>query len=360
MSVVAVLVNYFGASDTALAARSVLADAPDTELVVVDNSVDAAERQRLQALLPASAQVLLSAANVGFGQACNRAIEATRAGYVFLVNPDVRVLPGCTQALAAALDADGALAAVAPRQYLDHDCQWLLPPSWLPTSLGVWASERAQRNGRDWLRLDAARRAEALRCWTARQPLRQRALSGAAMLFRRTAMAVTEPVFDPRFFMYFEDSDLCQRLRRRSGQLALVPAARAIHGWRNAPAKAALMAQGGAVYFDKYGGSQNRWQQQAARLRALPLLPWSDHYQAMPRSGVTVPPAWQDAWLLELGLNEWLHPAVGWLGRGPRVDFPESLLSQAEGARIYARLGPVEPNAGTDNPRLFWLDAQCQ
>ena len=128
----AILVNYFCAADTAAAALSVLSDAPGASVLVVDNSHDAAEHALLRSLLPCAAQVLEAGGNIGFGRACNLGWLASTAEYVFFVNPDVRLLPGCIGTLVATLDQDPTLAAVAPRQYLDAACRWQLPPAWLP------------------------------------------------------------------------------------------------------------------------------------------------------------------------------------------------------------------------------------
>ncbi|WP_158683450.1 glycosyltransferase [Burkholderia sp. BE12] len=48
------------------------------------------------------------------------------------------------------------------------------------------------------------------------------ALCGAAMLIKRTALE-RAGLFDSRFFMYYEDADLCWRIRRAGGVLRYVP-----------------------------------------------------------------------------------------------------------------------------------------
>jgi N-acetylglucosaminyl-diphospho-decaprenol L-rhamnosyltransferase len=53
-------------------------------------------------------------------------------------------------------------------------------------------------------------------------------LSGACMLARRDAMAAVGG-FDERFFLYWEDADLCRRLRGRDYRVRYVPGATAIH-----------------------------------------------------------------------------------------------------------------------------------
>jgi len=48
------------------------------------------------------------------------------------------------------------------------------------------------------------------------------------MLARRDALASVRG-FDPRYFLYWEDADLCRRLRRHGYHIRYVPGATAIH-----------------------------------------------------------------------------------------------------------------------------------
>ncbi|GAB3357233.1 MULTISPECIES: glycosyltransferase [Giesbergeria] len=334
----AILVNYFGAAEIAAAVASVRADAPQLSIVVVDNSDDATEHHQLKQLMPEQVRVLRAPGNIGFGRGCNLAAQATSAPHLLLVNPDVRLLSGCVQALRQALDQDPSLAAVAPRQFLDDGCQWLLPPAWLPTALRAWATECAQRNPQAALRLAKAGRAENLRYWSASAPVRQRALSGGIMLLRRSALPTNEPLFDPRFFMYFEDSDLCLRLRRHNAKMATVPQAQAIHAWRNLPHKAVLMAEGARIYFDKHYPNDERWLHKSRAMGSQPLLHTVQAWQPG-RPTLPVPSDWHTGWVLELSPSPQLQPAIGMVGSGACATVSPQILSCFEGAPVYGRLG---------------------
>ena len=352
----AVLVNYLGAAETAAAALAVLIDAPGIRVLVVDNSHDAAEHALLQALLPRTVEVLDAGSNLGFGRACNLAWLASQEEFVLFVNPDVRLQPGCTAALVDAMGADPTLAAVAPRQYLDSACRWHLPPAWLPTPIRAWSHEKALRDSRAWHRLAMAARAEGLRLWLAKDaPVVQRALSGGALMLRRAALPQGEEPFDPRFFMYYEDSDLCMRLRRRHLRLAVQPQAGAVHAWRNLPHKTQLMNDAAAVYFAKYDPSgTSTWNARARALAALPVrtaawpafAPWPTH-------GVHLPTSWHGGWALELGLSPLLQTVLARIGAGPVVEEPLDALAQLGGAAVYGRLGPLH-SSGDEALYFHW------
>ena len=53
-------------------------------------------------------------------------------------------------------------------------------------------------------------------------------LSGACLLVRRDAFLAARG-FDERFFMYWEDADLCRRLRGQGHSIRYVPGATAVH-----------------------------------------------------------------------------------------------------------------------------------
>ena len=340
----AILVNFFGADETAEAAHSLSKDAPDAQILIVDNSADADEFTRLTKSVPASARILNAGANLGFGRACNLAWVATEAPYVFFINPDVRILPGCTEALVQVLESDTSLAAVAPRQYLDSKCQWQLPPAWLPTAVRSWSYEAAMRHPQYAKRLARAQRAENFQLWTARSPVVQRALSGGALMLRRSALGGLELPFDPGFFMYFEDSDLCLRLRRRGRRMAVVPDATAVHSWRNLPHKAPLMERSASVYFEKHWpAGQRHWLERAEALIREPftLPPGGWQYEAVVDSRVAVPAFWHKGWMLELSPSPMMQPAIGCIGSGPEVFVDSAVLDAFCGAPVFGRLSGV-------------------
>lgn len=302
----AVLVNYRCAHDLAGAVRSLKAQSEIGRVVVVDNSEDAEEFERLQALVGTSADLLRAPTNIGFGRACNWAFEATHEPYVLLANPDVRFQPGAVGHLLQAVRRDPRVGAVAPRQYFDDALEWLLPPAWAPTAMGAWVYARALSDVGARRRLTRALQREALRYWSADVTLPQRALSGGALLVRRSALANGTPLFDPRFFMYFEDSDLCRRLRSTGWTLQLVPDALAVHAWNDAPHKARQMAEASQQFFEKHWPSPNRWRQLTQRLIEQPPLP---DPQLRPVDETSLPIN-EAAWL-ELSPNAMFFPAIG-------------------------------------------------
>ena len=338
----AILVNYHCAADIAQAVRSVLADAPTVRVVVVDNSVSTQEALRLRRWLHPNVELLVADRNLGFGAACNWAVAHAPSDHYWLINPDVRVQQGCLRALLGALKADPGLGAVAPRQYLDLARKWLFSPSWLPASIDAWVRERALREPTVTMRFGRAVRAESLKLWCATtSPVAQRALSGAAMLVRRGCLPVDGCLFDPAYFMYFEDSDFCMRLRYGGWRMAVIPMAEAVHLWRMGGHKDDLMQRSAPIYFNRHFGGSH-WLAKAHAIASHPVMSssaipvwWVDH-------PLKVPAPWVNGWSLEISPLGVFLPSVGQVGSGPLIPWPDEVVDAVKGAPLLARLAPLQ------------------
>ena len=347
----AIVINYFCAEDTAGAVRSLLADESNLNVVVVDNSCNAVESAALIAALPSTVRVLVSSENLGFGRACNWAARECESEFLFLVNPDARVLPGCIALLTEQFRESDSLGAVAPMQYLDDACTWMLPPNWFPTEIRAWAIEVAIRSRNAARKLSQAAHREAVRFWSTSSPITQRSLSGGMMMIRRSAVDASEPLFDPRFFMYFEDSDFCRRLKRRGFTFAMVPSAKGIHRWRNHSHKDKLMAESAVLYFDKYAKTNTTWRIKSAKQQMKQAInPLLEDLVPFPLNGLDLPPG---KWLFELSLTPLMCPAIARIVEGSHVCYPNDVLGNFEGAPLFARVGPLSLSSGEDNHKYF-------
>lgn len=95
-------------------------------------------------------------------------------------------------------------------------------------------------------------RSRSIKQWRACHPFRVNALSGGHVLLKRSAVSKAGGLFDPAFFMYWEDSDLMQRLRSAGFSLYLEPRASCIHRCEHSPQKDQLIGKGWPSYAAKY------------------------------------------------------------------------------------------------------------
>jgi len=224
----AAIVNYNARDHLVACVRSLRREGVG-EIVVADNS----SRDGSEAALARSdseARWLPTGANLGFGAAANRAVAATTGPYVLVLNPDTVIHPGTIAALTAALDAEPRLAAVGPQ--MDNPDGSVYPSARrfpdLVTATGhafVGLIRPDNRFTRRYRMLDTdPDRAAAAAGGTS--PVDW--VSGAAMMVRRSAFEAVGG-FDPSYFMYVEDVDLCWRWRQAQWLVGYTPAGRVTH-----------------------------------------------------------------------------------------------------------------------------------
>jgi N-acetylglucosaminyl-diphospho-decaprenol L-rhamnosyltransferase len=217
-------------------------------LLLVDNNPPA-KKVRIQDLpagfATAGGRILAPGVNLGFGRAINLAVSEISAAFVLLVNPDLVLEANALGALLRAIEAEESVAAVGPEVSLAGAGRTPDPPSGWPGLAGDLASLAGifrRRRERE----------------TANRSTRHRTfLPGACLLLRRDAL-VSVGGFDPRFFLYYEDADLCRRLVREGYRLVLEPAAQArhVHGgsFHDPVHRQAVSLRGALLYHRKYGG----------------------------------------------------------------------------------------------------------
>ena len=227
----------------------------DLSVLVIDNgSADgsAGELEKAVADFDATAhraELLALADNRGFAGGMNRGLEwAAERGlpYVLVLNNDVRFAPDAIEPLVGVLRADRRVAAVGPT---------LLFPDGT-----VWAEGGGVGFGPNELRLHGHGGAPRPR---EHGPEAVDFVPCACAMFRTEDLQEVGG-FDDDYFMYWEDVDLCARLRERGGRIIWLPwvriehAAGASSGGGRSPLRKFLMARN-AVRYLKSRGTLRAW-----------------------------------------------------------------------------------------------------
>ncbi len=350
MKTIAIIVNYKSAALTTQAVQSVLDSESlgPVQVVVVDNSEEKEEAERLRSGLPPGVVLLLSPENIGFGRACNLAFDRFEGDQIFLLNPDARLLPGCLLRLQKSLSSSEKVGAVSPQIFWDDGLRFYLPPS-LPLSLfesqavfGAWGPKApiSRLFSNIW-------RYHSIKIWRSKKPIRVKSLSGGLALLKREAVINAGGLFDPRFFLYFEDTDLFIRLRKSGYSLAIEPRAKAIHyydqcgrsEWEN---KRMLMARSHMLLLEKYGNSLKTRLRKAAGRLGLPATKRRDQFLQPHITSpfvMKVPAPLQEGWLFEASPNPNFIPSAGRFGNGELMDFSEKYWSMLTPGQYFGRLG---------------------
>lgn len=174
------------------------------QVLVVDN---ASEDASSAIALSMGARLVRHHQNEGYGRANNRGIAEADTPLVLIVNPDLVVQPGAVAALLAAVERWPDAGMYAPRiveqdgRVFFQSRSLLSPPHLNP------AKDAPVPEG------DVC------------APF----LSGACLLMRRDHFMAMGG-FDPEIFLFYEDDDLCRRMRDNGLALIHVDAALAWHG----------------------------------------------------------------------------------------------------------------------------------
>jgi N-acetylglucosaminyl-diphospho-decaprenol L-rhamnosyltransferase len=177
--------------------------------------------------------------NLGYGGGANRGVEALGpdVGWVLIANPDIEFAPGSVDTLIEAASRWPRGGAFGP--LIREPNGEIYPSARLLPSIGrglghalfavVWKSNPWSRAYRQEM-----------------TPVERTAgwLSGSCFLMRREAFDSVKG-FDERYFMYFEDVDLCERIGKAGWQNVYVPDAEVTHigGHSTARASARMLRE---------------------------------------------------------------------------------------------------------------------
>ena len=196
------------------------------EAVIVDNASSDDSSAAVAQFAP-QARVLRNEQNLGFARGVNQGLAATSAPVVLIINPDCCLGAGAFVSLLHELDRSPAHAIVGPR-ILNPDGSAQGSARGDPDMLtGLFGRTTVAR--RLLPNLAASRRNVVVDSGGSEGPsLTVDWLSGACILARRDVLVQVKG-FDERYFLYWEDADLCRRVRALGYQVRYVPTATAIH-----------------------------------------------------------------------------------------------------------------------------------
>jgi N-acetylglucosaminyl-diphospho-decaprenol L-rhamnosyltransferase len=180
------------------------------EVVVVDKSDEGGAKEALAGLPPL--RIVRQTWQSGYGESANLAIAASRATHALLLDDDTVIHEGALEALLAHLDRNPRVVAVAPRVVgrdgAPQHTAWLLQTPRNSITFALTLGRRMVQS-----RTETTRSVEQA--------------SGVALVVRADALRRIGG-FDPGYFLYFDDTDLCRRLGRE-GAIDLLPSATVTH-----------------------------------------------------------------------------------------------------------------------------------
>jgi len=220
-----IIVNYNTKDYIKECLYSIFSNTDDARIEVIvvdnnshDNSVEMIKKEFSQVKLIANSD------NVGFGQANNQGVRTSEGRYLLLLNPDTKILPKSLNILYQFMETHPKVGIAAPMLLnddlsLQRSCR-AFPGLWREFSkaLGfftympshpLFGSSTASRWDHDKIQ-------------AVDQP------QGACLMIRRDVLE-DKDIFDRRFYMYYEEVDLCYRIKKKNWQIYFVPDAKIIH-----------------------------------------------------------------------------------------------------------------------------------
>lgn len=228
---------------------------PFPHVLIIDNGSHDGTAQAIRELLP-HARIIERGDNGGFGKANNEAMAEVRTPLALLLNPDCEIKPDGLLTLMGTLQRYPSAGIVAPQSWRGNQ----KPQKCFRRAFYEPSSHKPYRVA------DATCSAQ----W----------LNGCCMLLRTEAFRQIGG-FDECFFLFYEDDDLCLRMRKAGFECLFEPAANAWHigGASSAPSvrvsfvKAFHYARSRHLAIRRYQGDGAGWRYLLKlMLAALPLV----------------------------------------------------------------------------------------
>ncbi len=244
----------------------------DFEVFVVDNNSSDGSAGMVRREFP-RVRLIVNSTNAGFARANNQAMRQCRGRYVLLLNPDTEIIDNAPGMMVKFMDAHPGVDGLAgmliyPDGSLQRNCRHfpslftdLMESLYLDQAFPRSSFFNRYRMGQ-WGH-DSMREVD--------QPY------GACLLFRREGLEKAG-FMDERFFMYYDEVDLCYRIRKDGGKIYFVPHIRVIHHANQSSRQIALECEqwkcrSRLLFFEKHYG---RWSPAVMSLNLLvrSMLVW--------------------------------------------------------------------------------------
>lgn len=206
--ITASLVLFRTGCDDLTAVLQSVAGSPIDRLYIIDNSPSDDARRIIRGFHNPRFEYIFGQGNIGYGAANNIGIKKSlRAGarYHIVINPDVSFSATTIANLARYMDNNPDVGSIFPNvEYPDGRPQHLC--KLLPTPVDIFARRLLPRA---WFE---KRNQRYEMQFTGYDKICDCPVSSGCFMFLRNSVLQKTGLFDPRFFLYFEDFDLLRRM----------------------------------------------------------------------------------------------------------------------------------------------------
>ncbi|HEX8965785.1 MAG TPA: glycosyltransferase [Patescibacteria group bacterium] len=228
------------------------------EIIVVDNSEIKTIQKEVKKYFPKV--VYIPNSNNGFGGGNNKGALKAQGKYLFFLNPDTLVKPKAIDILENFLENNHNAGIVAPLLTDLEDKPFALQGSNKLTPLNAifslsFINKLFPNNSishKYWLK-----------DWDKKNVKKISVVPGTAFMIKKSIFKQLHG-FDEKFFLYFEESDLCKRVEKLGCEIYITPKARIFHAWGQSTNKskkniATIFNESKFYYFKKHYGVFAAW-----------------------------------------------------------------------------------------------------
>lgn len=326
LSVIIISLNTSRVLAECLECLSIAAQGLRVETIIVDNGSRDDSVARIRRDWP-EIQLIESGDNLGFGRANNLALEQATGRYIVLLNSDAFLAPDALKRSVEYMDRD-ALIGLGGGRLVGRDGSWQpsarMFPSILTDTFVLSGLSNRFPKSRIFGHFD--------RTWADQaQPMSVDWVPGAFAIIRGDVIQKVG-MFDPRFFLYYEEVDLCRRIKQAGYSIRYWPDVVVIH--IGGESSRQVSGEQKSLQISKAGSQLTLW-----RMRST-LLYYRKHH------------GWQ-AHLARLLETLWFKQRVV---RKSRSKDPERRASAEADARHVALMQQAwqETNGGRQSPPQPW------
>lgn len=222
-----ILVHYHVKKEILSCIKSIYASKPKTafEIIVVDNDEKKTIETELKKLFPNVRYVKNE--NKGFGQGNNVGISYTKGEYLFFLNPDTKLLNNTLDEIVSFFNKHKNAGIVAPAIFdSNNDIFPLQGTKELTPIRAIFSlSFISKLFPKNKIRQDYY-----LSDWDKKYVKEVDVVPGTAFMIRKELFEKVGG-FDDHFFLFFEEFDLCKRIKGLGWKIFMNPNAQIFHAW---------------------------------------------------------------------------------------------------------------------------------
>lgn len=227
MDVSVIIVNYKTSALISDCVRSILEKTKDLkyEVIIVDNDSEPDFKEKISEVIPEEMAERFSflplSENVGFGRANNEGLKRAKGRNIFFLNPDTVLVNDAIGILSQFLDSRPDVGACGGNLYNGdlqpvHSFRRISPGILWETNVLLNVLPQKMLFGKNAVHNHTG------------GPFEVAFINGADLMVKKEVLDRIGS-FSPEFFMYFEETDLCRRIRRAGLKIVSVPEAKIEH-----------------------------------------------------------------------------------------------------------------------------------